>query len=543
VPQSRRQSCADELIRQAGEAERQARHGQARALYERALQSLDQSSPSSLASSLLRWIGRSYINEGDHDAALDSLEAALAAAEAVGDQSAIAHAINWKGIVHFQRGDLDEAMALYVKARESGLAAGDWKLVTMIEQNLGIIANIRGDLRSALKHYRAALHGYRALGMNDYANGALNNLGMLYTDVRRWKAAERAYTEAYAGAVSSGDVALRIMIEVNRAEMWIERRCFDQARQACDAAFALARGTDRRGLAETHKNYGVLCRETGAFVQAEEHFERAARLAEEREDLLLAGETAREQAELYLRQQRYPQTLQLLNRAHRFFWQLRARRDLADIDQRIGGLEAIFLEIVREWGASIESADRYTQGHCERVADLACALARDAGFDEKTLLWFRMGALLHDVGKIAVPPEVLNKPGKLSPEERAIIERHPDAGVELLAGIEFPWDIRPMVRFHHERWGGGGYPTGIAGEEIPLAARILCIADVYDALATDRPYRAGFSHEKTMQIMREDAGRIFDPELFARFERLWGSTLPAPSLSVTSPGVGYRKSA
>jgi HD-GYP domain-containing protein (c-di-GMP phosphodiesterase class II) len=131
-----------------------------------------------------------------------------------------------------------------------------------------------------------------------------------------------------------------------------------------------------------------------------------------------------------------------------------------------------------------------------------------------------MGALLHDVGKIAVPPEILNKPGPLTPEERAIMERHPDAGVELIDDIEFPWDVRPMVRHHHEAWNGTGYPGRLAGEEIPLSARILCVADVYDALATDRPYRKAFSHARTMDIMQSDAGRIFDPALFTVFREV-----------------------
>ena len=128
----------------------------------------------------------------------------------------------------------------------------------------------------------------------------------------------------------------------------------------------------------------------------------------------------------------------------------------------------MFLSIVSMWGQSIESADHYTQGHCERVADRACALASAVGFDGGTLLWFRMGALLHDVGKIVVPPEILNKPGPLTPEERAVMERHPEAGVELIDDLEFPWDVRPMVRHHHEAWDGSGYPAHLAGEEIPF---------------------------------------------------------------------------
>jgi putative nucleotidyltransferase with HDIG domain len=135
------------------------------------------------------------------------------------------------------------------------------------------------------------------------------------------------------------------------------------------------------------------------------------------------------------------------------------------------------------------------------------------------MFWFRVGALLHDVGKIVVPTVILTKPGPLTDEERRIMERHALAGAELLSDVEFPWDVLPIIRNHHERWDGRGYPDQLAGEDIPLAARILCIADVYDALTTDRPYRKAFTREKALEIMRSDAG-AFDPALFAEFSGL-----------------------
>ena len=183
-------------------------------------------------------------------------------------------------------------------------------------------------------------------------------------------------------------------------------------------------------------------------------------------------------------------------------------------------LEGDFLDVVRKWGESIESKDQHTQGHCERVADLAGALAARAGLDETSLFWFRIGALLHDVGKLIVPAEVLNKAGKLTEEEWALVRQHPAAGEQLLADVQFPWDVAPMVRSHHERWDGKGYPDGLAGEGIPLAARVLCIADVYDALTTERSYKRAFSQMEAMEIMRREIGRQFDPRLFAHFEDL-----------------------
>ena len=131
------------------------------------------------------------------------------------------------------------------------------------------------------------------------------------------------------------------------------------------------------------------------------------------------------------------------------------------------------MKIVRSWGASIESKDPYTQGHSSRVAAIACQLAVANGLAAEELIWFRMGALLHDVGKVAVPIEVLNKRGPLDDAEWKLMARHPVTGVELLEGIEFPWDIPAMIRHHHERWDGTGSPDRLAGEAIPLAARVL----------------------------------------------------------------------
>jgi putative nucleotidyltransferase with HDIG domain len=152
------------------------------------------------------------------------------------------------------------------------------------------------------------------------------------------------------------------------------------------------------------------------------------------------------------------------------------------------------------------------------VADIGCAIAKRLGMNERRLFWFRVGALLHDVGKIAVPAEILNKPGRLTSEEWALMRSHPEAGVELLRGIDFPEDVIPIVLSHHEKWNGAGYPHGLAGESIPLAARVLGLADVYDALTTNRSYKPGMSHDVAMQTMRQDAGTHFDPALFAEFE-------------------------
>jgi diguanylate cyclase (GGDEF)-like protein/putative nucleotidyltransferase with HDIG domain len=515
-----RGESADELIAAAQHAERQGDHGAARRCYERALYALPTGQPSR-ASGILRWIGRTYQAEANPDAALDCLEAAIAVAEAAYDDASAGHAINIEATVFFQQGALDDAERLFLSARERAQLGGERKLAAMTAQNLGVIANIRGDLPKALRFYESSLVDYRALGLARDVAVALNNLGMLHTDQQRWDAAESAYDEAAQISQVIGDLGVGTLVEVNRAEMWIARGEFAPAREACERAMALMRETkDDSASGEAHKLLGVITREEGDLSAAEAHFAAAEAAASHRKNLLLSAETARERADLHRRQGRNRDTLQCLNRAHRLFAELRAQRDLADIDRRTWRLEGDFLDVVRRWGESIESKDRYTQGHCERVADLACAIAAKTGMDRQTLFWFRIGALLHDVGKLMIPSEVLNKPGRLNEEEWELMRQHPTAGAEMLQEIEFPWDVRPIVESHHERWDGAGYPHGLAGEAIPLTARILCIADVYDALTSERSYKRALSHDVAMDILRRDIGKAFDPHVFELFEQV-----------------------
>jgi diguanylate cyclase (GGDEF)-like protein len=165
---------------------------------------------------------------------------------------------------------------------------------------------------------------------------------------------------------------------------------------------------------------------------------------------------------------------------------------------------------------AVDARDAYTGSHSERVGDLAARIARRLGLDEAQTELTRLAASLHDLGKLAIPEEILRKPGVLSESERLVLERHPQIGFRMLEslGVE---PIADWVLHHHERWDGTGYPDKLAGEAIPLSARILCIADVWDALVTDRPYRTAFTRERAREIMQADVGAAFDPALFKLF--------------------------
>ncbi len=525
-PSARGGDPAAALVR-AAQAERDGQLAVARNLYEQCVWSHARTlSPAQIGACLIG-IARTYHLDGDSEAALDVLEAAFALASAQGDDASLGAALNCQAVVRWHRGQLDEAERLYLEAQDCGARIGDRRLVAMTAQNRGIIANVRGELSVALNHYREALVAFRALGLTREVCNVLGNLGMLHTDLEQWDDAERAFGEARGLAESAADAHTRVLIEVNIAELAIARAEFDRARVISEQALRLAHTLgDASAEAELRKHLGVVCRETGHYEDADHHFAIGESLAERRQNLLLLAELARERADLHSRLGRFRETVRCLNRSHQLFSELRARRDIADIDRRHLRIESTFLDVVRQWGESIESKDAYTQGHCLRVADLSCAIARRVGVDDRRLFWFRVGALLHDVGKIAVPAEVLNKPGRLTSEEWALMRSHPEAGVELLRGIDFPEDVIPIVLSHHERWDGTGYPQGLAGEQIHLAARILGLADVYDALTTNRSYKPGMTHADAMQTMRDGAGSHFDPALFSEFEAVMMTLSP-----------------
>ena len=165
------------------------------------------------------------------------------------------------------------------------------------------------------------------------------------------------------------------------------------------------------------------------------------------------------------------------------------------------------------WARALELRDHETEGHSMRVVDRTIQIAMLLNVPEDELIHIRRGALLHDVGKIAIPDAVLLKPGKLNSDEMALMQQHPNFAYDLLHPIDY---LRPALDIpycHHEKWDGSGYPRGLKGEEIPIAARIFAIVDVYDALTSDRPYRSAWSKQEALEYISEQSGKHFDPQV------------------------------
>ncbi len=191
----------------------------------------------------------------------------------------------------------------------------------------------------------------------------------------------------------------------------------------------------------------------------------------------------------------------------------------ANIEEAHTQLLAAYDATIEGWSRAMDLRDKETEGHTQRVTELTLRLCNMLGMDHESLLHVRRGALLHDIGKLGVPDSILNKNGSLTTEEWEIMKKHTVYAYEMISPIEYLHPALDIPYCHHEKWDGSGYPRGLKGEEIPLVARLFSVVDVWDALTSDRPYRAAWDKQKTLEHIKNESGKHFDPkavELFCK---------------------------
>ncbi|MEO8074711.1 MAG: HD domain-containing phosphohydrolase [Acidobacteriota bacterium] len=196
---------------------------------------------------------------------------------------------------------------------------------------------------------------------------------------------------------------------------------------------------------------------------------------------------------------------------------------LEDANRHLVELRRLYHSTIETLAMAIDAKDQVTHGHIRRVQALSLRLATAMGASSDELKALEAAALLHDLGKLAVPEHILNKPGKLTPAEFDQMKQHAGIGASMLAGIEFPFPVAPIVRHHHETWDGTGYPDGLRGAAIPLGARILSVVDCYDALTSDRPYRRRLTPAESLDMIRARSGTAYDPAVVDAFVRVYDS--------------------
>ncbi len=214
----------------------------------------------------------------------------------------------------------------------------------------------------------------------------------------------------------------------------------------------------------------------------------------------------------------------------------------AEVERRHAEATAkLHLRTIHALALAIEAKDRTTGEHLHRVQTYALELGKDFGLGPEAMEALRAAAILHDVGKIAVPEYIISKPAKLTPEEFGKMKIHPVVGAEIVESVQFPFPVAPLVRAHHEKWDGTGYPDGLKGEEIPLGARILTAVDCLDALASDRQYRKAMPLDRAMGIVVAEAGKSFDPRVvealsrrYRELEQLAKTTLEGSNLELST---------
>jgi putative nucleotidyltransferase with HDIG domain len=504
---------ACDLVARAREHERAGCIPEAIEHYEAAITKAEEEGHHTLLAEALRRLAIVLYQRDERDAARDLCNRSFAVALDIGNTILAGEALNTLGVMQWREGSLAPAKETLLSALEFGGASRE--LRARVEHNLGVVANIRGDLDEATTRYSSSLEEYKAFGDGHGCAVTYHDLGMVSADRHLFDDADRYFRQSQEIAEQAGDIRLQGLCLVNHADVHIARQRYEDARKNAEASLVIF---DQLGMkrekADAYRIIGTVYRETGRLALAESRMRSAIELSATAGHLLCQAEATRELAVVYQNMGRNQEALTLLNDAHRLFEQLEARIDLVNVGRKKAELEGTYLEVVREWGQSIESSDTYTHGHCERVADNAVAVARALGLDEQELSTIRLGAYLHDLGKVKVPHEVLNKPGPLTRDEFEVMQMHPVWGVEMLADVEFPWDLKPIIRWHHEKYDSTGYPDRLIGDEIPLPAQVVGIVDVYDALTTTRSYRAALSHETAIaEIVKCRASwspRVFD---------------------------------
>jgi putative nucleotidyltransferase with HDIG domain len=521
---------AGDLLRIGRAHDRAGRLDDAVAAFEQAVEVAERSGERAVLTEAQRRLGVVHHRRNNGAEARELCRRSYYGALGLGDLILAGEALNALGGFEFEAGQMSTARATYHKALS--LAFSSEELRGRIEQNLGILATIHGDHQAALDHYRRSLQAFESAGDERGCAIAYHNLGLIAFNRGQLPEAEQHFIRSAAVAARFGDVHLEGLCHLSRSEVSHCRQQYGDAMRQAEAALAIFEQLGARmDKSAAYKVIGMVFRDTGRPAMADERLRTAISLAVETGWLLGQAEASRELARHYQTGGRNQDALVLLNSAHQLFNGLDARHELVDVAQKMAALEETFLAVVREWGQSIESSDQYTFGHCERVATYAVAVGEALGLDSMQKTTLRLGAYLHDVGKVRVPHEILNKPGRLTDSEFGTMKLHTVYGIELLAGVEFPWDIKPLIRSHHEKLDGTGYPDQLKGDEIPIGAQVICIVDVFDALTTTRSYRPAMPREVALAEL-ERCRHWWRPDVYEAFMASVGSSgwkEPAPA--------------
>lgn len=476
----------------------------------------------SLKSETFTQIGQLLAKQGDHDRALGYLQRAIGAYRRLNDPEGMCKALRNLGVVYVELGEFEEAELTYDEAIKTARETGDRLLYADLINNLGTIMNMRGNWRRALELYRESLLIYEAgqeIRKRAYTE---NNLAITLSEQGMNDEAFEYFKKAHETGTNINDATLILIVDINLADLYIKRGQLSEAEYHCQKAhrYLLDSSLVNGNLVETKKIFGKIARHRKDHKAALDFFEEGLTISREIGAKFLEAEVLMERGIVLRDMDRHLDSLADLEASYHIYNQLKAEGKQVEIEKIIKSIEELYLEIFDLMSQKVDLKDKYTKGHSDRVASFALLLAKELSLKSNMIKSIVAAALLHDIGKIKIDDCVLNKNGKLTPEEFELIKQHPGWGVEMLRGMEFPWDIKPLILHHHEKLDGTGYPHGLKGEDVTLGMRIISIADVFDALTSDRVYRPAYDTDKALEIMEKESGSSFDPVLLKCFRNL-----------------------
>jgi len=495
------------------------RHDEALLAYQEVLKYCREATHLPVRAETFMHIGQLLAKQGDFERALGFLQRAIGAGRRLDDPTLLCKALRNLGVVYVELGEFEEAQLTYDEAIAVARSHKDGLVLADLQNNLGTIMNMRGHWRRALELYRDALQIYRAEGEIRKCAYCENNIGITFTEQGLNEDAAEFFERAYDTAAEIKDASLTLLLNINLADLFLKMGDMDKAQQHCEEAelHLSTEGTVNGRLVETRKIRAMIAAARGDVEQARAAYTEAHKLARQIGARFLEAEVLLERGKLLGVCGCNLDALTDLEASYSIYRSLKAEGKRGETESVIHSIEYLYLRTFESMAVDVERKDEYTKGHSDRVASFSLLLGRRLGLHAADLKTIVAAALLHDIGKIKIDDRVLKKAGRLTDEEFSQIKRHPELGVELLRGKEFPWDVKPSILAHHERINGSGYPLGLKGDDIPLGARIICIADVFDALTSDRVYRRAYDAARAVEIMEAESGTTFDPMILNLF--------------------------
>ena len=404
-------------------------------------------------------------------------------------------------------------------------------LLINIKNNKAVIFLFHGNVDEAIRQLESVVSIYenstiKTIRETKIYISALANLGNIYHELNNSSKAlyyfEKAKDKLSDLLISNKDVIGRKVafgVYINLSHLYVHEKKLESAKRLLKLARRNFPPNDKLSKIHYLIVLSKLWSEFGNYENSVKILQKAQELGRNIKHEYVEGLILTELGIFYKNIGDYQKALINLIEARKFFQKIKFYK--ARVKSTIDEIEGNFIKIASQWGARVELKDPYTLGHSARTTYYAFLIGKKLMDDELSLKGLLIGGFLHDIGKLKIDDKILLKRGKLTPEERKEIEKHPVYAIEQLKNIEFPWkNVKDCILFHHEKYDGTGYPEGLKGEQIPLCARIIAVADVFDALTTDRPYRSALSWQQALRFIQENKGKYFDPVVVDTFAEI-----------------------